>query len=65
VIKKDSITIYATKELAENRTFTTEEDVVDKGIILKHRSGKWIVCKSKKDINAKDIGVEGTLNSGF
>jgi hypothetical protein len=59
VIKKDSITIYATKELAENRTFTTAGDVVDKGIILKHRSGKWIVGKSKKDINAKDIAVEG------
>ena len=59
IIKKDSITIYATKELAERRTFTKEGDIIDQGIILKHRSGKWIVGKNKKDINAKQIGVEG------
>jgi len=59
IIKGDSITIYATKELAKNRTFTKEGDIVDQGIILKHNSGKWIVGKSRKDINAKDIGVEG------
>jgi hypothetical protein len=66
VIKGDSITIYATKELAERRTFTKEGDIIDKGIILKHESGKWIVGKSKKDINADDIGGEGPsiLNFG-
>ena len=59
VIKHDSITIYATKELAETRTFTKEGDIIDQGIILKHKSGKWIVGKSKEDINAEEIGVEG------
>ena len=59
VIKKDSIIIYATKELAEHRTFTEEEDVIDRGILLKHTSGKWIIGKSKKDIHSKKIGVEG------
>lgn len=59
VIKEDSITIYATKKLSENRTFTKEGDIIDKGIILKHKSGKWIIGKNKKDINAKEIGVEG------
>jgi len=59
VIKGDSIIIYATKELAENRTFTKEGDIIDNGVILKHMSGKWIVGKSKKDINATGIGVEG------
>ena len=59
VIKKDSIILYATKELAKNRTFTKEGDIIDQGIILKHTSGKWIVGNSKKDIDANGIGVEG------
>jgi hypothetical protein len=59
VIKGDSITIYATKKLAETRTFTEEGDILDEGIILKHRSGKWIVGNTQKDKEAKDIGGEG------
>ena len=59
VIKKDRIIIYATKELADRRTFTKEGDIIDQGILLQHSSGKWIVGKSKNDINAKQIGVEG------
>ncbi len=59
IIKGDTITIYATKELAQTRTFTKEGDIIDKGIILKHKSGKWIVGKTKKDIEAEDIGGEG------
>jgi hypothetical protein len=59
VIQGDSITIYATKELAERITLTKEGDVIDQGIILKHKSGKWIIGKTKKDINAKEIGAEG------
>ena len=59
VIKKDSITIYATKELAERRSFTKEGEIIDQGIILKHKSGKWIIGKSKKDMNADSIGVDG------
>lgn len=59
VIKGDSITVYATKELAERITLTKEGDILDHGIILKHKSGKWIIGKTKKDVNAKEIGVEG------
>ena len=56
VIKGNYITVYATKDLAEQRTFTKEGDIIDKGIILKHKSGKWIIGKSRKDINAREIG---------
>ncbi|MES1221005.1 MAG: hypothetical protein ABUT20_36230 [Bacteroidota bacterium] len=59
VINKDRITVYATKELAKAITLTKPGDIIDKGIIIKHRSGKWIVGKSRKDVNAENIGVEG------
>ncbi|MES1216057.1 MAG: hypothetical protein ABUT20_11115 [Bacteroidota bacterium] len=59
IIKGNYITIYATKNLAERRTFTKEGDIIDKGIILKHTSGKWIVGKTLKDKYAKEIGIEG------
>ena len=59
VIKGDSITIYATKELAKNRTFTKDGEIIDHGIILKHKSGKWIIGESKKYVDAEGIGVEG------
>lgn len=59
VIKNDSITIYATKKLAQTITFTKKGDIIARGIILKHKSGKWIIGKSLKDKNAKQIGVEG------
>ena len=59
VIKKDSIIIYATKALSERITFTKEGDVIESGLILKHKSGKWIIGKSLQDKNAKQIGVEG------
>ncbi len=55
VIKGDSIAIYTTKKLAENRTFTKEGDVIDRGIILKHKFGKWIISKKQKDIYSKQI----------
>jgi hypothetical protein len=47
VIKKDGITIYATKELAKAITDTKEGDIIDKGIILRHKTGKWIIGKSR------------------
>lgn len=59
VIKGDSITVYATKELSERRTYTNDGDIIDRGIILKHTSGKWIIGKTRKDRYAKQIGVEG------
>jgi hypothetical protein len=59
VIKGDRIIVYATKELARRRSYTKEGDIIDQGIILKHKSGKWIIGKAQKDKNAKRIGVEG------
>jgi hypothetical protein len=59
VIRGDSITVYATKKLAATRTFTKEGDVIDRGIIIKHKTGKWIIGKTKKDVNAENLGVEG------
>ena len=31
-------------------------EVITEGIIMKHKSGKWIIGKDKKDKNAKEIG---------
>lgn len=59
VINGDSISIYATKDLAKTITFTKENDLIVKGIILKHKTGKWIIGQSPKDKNAEQIGVEG------
>jgi len=59
IIKGDSIIVYATKELAQRRTYTKEGDIIDQGIILKHKSGKWIIGKTVNDRHAKQIGVEG------
>lgn len=59
VIKEDSISIYATKELAQRITFTKEGDLINRGIILKHKTGKWIVGKSVKDANTNEIGYDG------
>lgn len=53
VIKGDSITVFATKELARSRTSTKAGDVIAKGIILKHKSGKWIIGQSAKDSEAE------------
>lgn len=59
IINGDSIRIYATKELSERITLTKENDLIDEGIIVKHKSGKWIIGKSKNDKDAEGIGGEG------
>lgn len=59
VIKGDSVTVYATKKLAETRTHTKEGDIIDKGFILKHKTGKWIIAQKKEDVNAENLGVDG------
>jgi hypothetical protein len=51
VIKGGNITVYVPGGL------TTEKNaILEKGIIMKHKSGKWIIGKSKKDSNAPVIG---------
>lgn len=53
VIKGNHITVYATKELAQQIT-TREGEILNKGIILKHKSGKWIIGKTQKDKYIED-----------
>ncbi len=55
VIKGNHITVYATKELAGKITNTKEGDVLSDGLIIKHKSGKWIIGKSEKDRNTEEI----------
>ena len=55
VIRGNHITVYATKELAGKITDTKEGDVLSKGLIIKHKSGKWIIGESEKDKYAKEI----------
>jgi hypothetical protein len=59
IIKGDSIKIYATKALSERITLTKENELIEEGIIMKHKSGKWIIGKSKSDEDAEGIGGEG------
>ncbi|HYC30358.1 MAG TPA: hypothetical protein VEB42_16095 [Chitinophagaceae bacterium] len=52
VIKGDSI-----KVLHNGSNITGRKgDILDQGIIMKHKSGKWIIGHSKEDKNAKEIG---------
>ena len=53
VIKGDSITVLATKDLATQITGTAAGDTLAKGIILKHKSGKWIIGQSSNDSQAE------------
>ena len=59
IIKGDSIAVYATKELSEKLTHVKEGDIIEKGIIVKHKSGKWILGASPKDKNINKIGIDG------
>jgi hypothetical protein len=58
VIKGDSIIIYATKELAEKITHTKEGDILEQGLILKHKTGEWIIAKSRKDSETNEISYD-------
>lgn len=31
-------------------------EIIFEGLLLKHKSGRWILASKKEDINAKDIG---------
>jgi hypothetical protein len=61
-IKGDSIIVYALEDLS-----IPKNEIIDAGIILKHKSGKWIIGKSQKDKNAAEIGgcSEGPLIIDF
>ena len=51
IIKDDSITVYADQDLS-----VPKGEIIDKGIILQHKSGKWIIGHKAEDINADKIG---------
>jgi len=61
-IKGDSIIVYALEGLS-----IPKNEIIDAGIILKHKSGKWIIGKIQKDKNAAEIGgcSEGPLVIDF
>lgn len=51
IIKDDSISVYANQDLS-----VPKGEVIEKGIILLHKSGKWIIGQKPEDINASKIG---------
>jgi hypothetical protein len=55
IIKDDSITVYADLDLS-----VPKGEVIEKGILIQHRSGKWIIGQKPEDINALKIGGCGS-----
>jgi hypothetical protein len=51
VIKGDSITVYSDEDQS-----VPKGEIIDRGFLMKHKSGKWIIGHSEKDKNAKAIG---------
>lgn len=53
-IKGDSIkVIYDGKG---NLSLSKKGDVLDQGVIMKHKSGVWIIGHNKKDKNLEEVG---------
>lgn len=50
VVKGYSITVYATRKLAKSITNTKDEDILEKGTLVKTKQGRWIIKNSKKNI---------------
>jgi len=42
--------------LSGNLSKVKKGDVLDEGILMKHKSGKWIIGKTKKDTELDEIG---------
>ena len=53
IIKGDSIRVFRT---GTGDVTTKEAEMLDSGIIMKHKSGKWIIGHTPKDKYAKEIG---------
>jgi hypothetical protein len=51
IIKGDSIKI-----VNDGSTSGIKGETIDEGIIMQHKSGKWIIAHDKKDKDAPDIG---------
>ncbi|MGB0882656.1 MAG: hypothetical protein ACPGSO_06850 [Vicingaceae bacterium] len=54
IIKEDSVNIIY--DGGGNLSLTKKGEVIDRGILRKHVSGKWIISQSKEDIFAEEIG---------
>ncbi len=56
VVKGNSITVYATKDLEKSITGTKDGDILKKGILLKNKKGRWIIKDTKdKSPTEEDI----------
>ena len=53
IIKGDSIKVIHN---GTSNLIGKKGEIIDSGIIMKHRSGKWIIGHNPNDKNAKDIG---------
>ena len=53
VIQGDSVkVIYA----GDGKITAEKGEVLDEGIILKHKSGDWIIARGREDVNLEEIG---------
>ena len=52
VIKDDSITVYSNEDLS-----VPKGEIIEKGRIVQHKSGQWIIAHKPEDINADKIGA--------
>lgn len=55
IIKDDTIAVYANEDLS-----VPKGEIINKGIIMLHKSGKWIIGQKPEDINAVEIGGCGS-----
>ncbi len=53
IIKGDSVKVVHN---GKGNLTGKKGDIIDAGIIMKHKSGKWIIGHNSKDTNADDIG---------
>ncbi len=51
-IKDNNITVY----YKNGRPSGKKGTIFAKGLLLKHKSGVWIIAKNKNDVNAEDVG---------
>lgn len=50
-VKNDTVTIYADYYLS-----VPKGEIIEKGILMQHKSGKWIIAQKPEDVNADKIG---------
>lgn len=51
IIKGDSVTVISNEDQS-----VPKGEIIDKGILIQHTSGKWIIGQKPEDKNAKRIG---------